>query len=198
VAGLTECTRSASPAGSTRSAAAGQDEPFRSPLGSAPGEFLPPGTLELRDLATDTPSTLECSRPGATTVFLFLSQSCPYVLQYVGRLQRLERQGAASGVQFVFVYPTRGVTTASKQAFHRSRFGGLFCADPDAGLARALRISRTPEAVLVDRDGKVLFRGGIDDQPFVPERVERPYLMVALNQHREGVPIRWTSAPSFG
>lgn len=133
------------------------------------------------------------------TAFVFMSRTCPYCKQYEKRLAQMSRDFAKQGLQFIMVYPTRRTPAEQKVAYHKkAAFSAPMINDKDASIARVLRITKTPEIVLVDKAGKIVFRGGIDDNPRDAASVKKPYFKTACNDLVAGRKVSVTGAPLYG
>jgi thiol-disulfide isomerase/thioredoxin len=120
------------------------------------------------------------SDAGATTVFVFLATHCPICNAYLPELNRLQESFAAWNVEFYGVI-VDGHTSAGEAANHRRTYHVDFpvLLDASGNFRRRLRPTHTPQAVVVDRRGMVVYCGRIDDRY---EAVNRPRSLVA---HRE-------------
>jgi len=144
-------------AGPTRFGRAGER-----PVGTAPSPKLDFSLL-------DTQGGIHSlrTRPGrAALVLVFLGTECPIANGYVPELNRqfTALHEADSGVEFFGVISDQTITRASASKHvteFRFKFPVLF--DASGELACALKPSHTPEAFVIDRDGKLAYRGRIDD-----------------------------------
>ena len=98
------------------------------------------------------------------TVFVFFSKDCLCFTAHEARLKELAATYGPRGVRFVIVDPETGRTLDgdAREAQARALPGPIFL-DPGAKLARALGAEYATYSVLVDASGKILYRGGIDD-----------------------------------
>jgi hypothetical protein len=129
-------------------------------------------------------------------VFVFMSTSCPIAQLYVPRLDALydevngiDRRSTEvyrDRIRFFAVYSNAGENIYDV-ALHAHdadyRFPALL--DEDGRFADELRIERTPEVAVVDRELQVLYRGAIDDQYYkggAKLQPTRHYLKDALHQ----------------
>lgn len=99
------------------------------------------------------------------TVFVFVTNVCPIANAYQPRLRELQKEYEAQGIQFVEVYP---IATITREAVikHDEEFDihAALVIDSDRAIAKRLGAKVTPETIVVDRAGQVLYRGRIDDQ----------------------------------
>lgn len=106
-------------------------------------------------------------KPAPTTkavVFLFLAVECPISNRALPQLSRLERQLAPS-VDFIWVYPNVSEDESAIRK-HRAAFqlSPEAYRDPKLRLAKSLKATVTPEAVVVTPDGRLIYRGRVNDQ----------------------------------
>ena len=117
---------------------------------------------------TDTrslPRTLDDFGPQKAVVLVFTNTSCPLAQKYLPTLQALSRKYRDEGVQFVSVNAA-GEDTVIDVAAQAVRYeiDFPFVKDFDGVCARALGVRRTPEAVVLDGEKRLRYRGRIDDQ----------------------------------
>jgi hypothetical protein len=75
-----------------------------------------------------------------------------------------------------------------------------YVVDATSNLARAFGATKTPEAFLFDKDGKLVYHGAIDDNGQEPAKVENAYLKNALEAVVNGsdVPVKETKSIGCG
>ncbi|MFL5338554.1 MAG: redoxin domain-containing protein [Gemmataceae bacterium] len=98
-------------------------------------------------------------------VLIFVDGGCPLAAKYLPVLQRLERTYRDQGVQFVAVNsgPNDTIAAMAAQAVeHGVEFP--FVKDVDCKVADAVGTTRTPEAVILDGQRTLRYRGRIDDR----------------------------------
>jgi peroxiredoxin len=167
-------------------------------VGTGVGDKIPSFTAKAVDLSGAEPKTadVDSQKLARTTVYLFVGTQCPTTQAYVDRLRALEQEYDAKGIDFVYVYPNRTDTSEAKSAFHKERkLAGAMIDDEGAAIAKTLGAQRTAEAVVVGRDGEILYRGAIDDSAREPEEVNLRYVALALDEHLAGKPVSTKSAP---
>ena len=122
-------------------------------------------TFSLMDLK-GTIHGLEQNDSRQIRAFVFLSTECPVSNGYIKALNELSAKFAMSGkaVEYFGVVsdPTVSRMQAAKHfAEFKAEFPILF--DASGLLAQALKPSHVPEAFVLDRDGKLVYRGAIDN-----------------------------------
>lgn len=98
-------------------------------------------------------------------VIVFTNTTCPLAQKYWPKLKRLNEEYRSQHVQFVSINATEGdrISEIAQQAID---FGIEFpvVRDSDGSCARTLGVERTPEAVILDAQRKLRYRGRIDNQ----------------------------------
>lgn len=111
------------------------------------------------------PRTLDELRPAKAVVVFFTTVECPLVLRYLPRVVELERAHAAQGVRFLALNVGPGDTlldVATQEIESGAAFP--FAKDFDGSAAAALGVARTATAVVLDGEGRIAYRGRVDDQ----------------------------------
>lgn len=106
----------------------------------------------------------EFGEPSAT-VLVFITRECPLAKRYLPKVVALEQEFRAQGVQFAFVNvgADESIVSAATQMVENAVPFPLL-KDFDLESSRALGITRTPEAVVLDREYRLRYRGRVDDQ----------------------------------
>lgn len=106
----------------------------------------------------------ELSREKAV-VLMFVATDCPNSNTYAPVLARLYREYSPRGVAFFNVFSDPSESTAVIRK-HEADFQTPFAAllDPHQTLARQTGAKSTPEAVILDSEGKVVYLGRIDNR----------------------------------
>ena len=122
------------------------------------------GDLEFKDIRFLT-RTLDDFGARKAFVIVATRSTCPVARRYLPVLSAMEKTYRDRGVQFVAlnVGPDDTITEMAADAVES---GVEFPVVKDLGLrsARALGVSRTPEAVVLDAERVIRYRGRIDDQ----------------------------------
>jgi peroxiredoxin len=126
-------------------------------------------------------------------VVLFLSSVCPYARYFAPHLRELHERYGPRGVLFVGVDPN-GWETKDEVAELAQQHGFAFPMIKDEGHAVAdlLGARATPEAFLLDSEGRLRYRG------WVKSRQESPDLQHAIDAVLEGRPVRRSETKAFG
>lgn len=98
-------------------------------------------------------------------VWIFVRTDCPIANRYAPTIERLTQMYGKMGVDFLLVYPEPGATATSVEQ-HRKAYGltAPYALDPKQERVRKAGIQVTPEVAVYSREGRLLYRGRIDDR----------------------------------
>jgi hypothetical protein len=137
----------------------------------------------------------------AASVLVFYGQDCPVSNGYAPELNRI----AASRTNFAFyVVQVDPELTASAAREHAKQYGLSMpvLLDPAHRLVKLAGAVVTPEAVVFGRDGRILYRGRIDDNyaAFGKKRAvaSKHDLCDALDAIAAGEPVKQKETKAFG
>jgi thiol-disulfide isomerase/thioredoxin len=122
------------------------------------------GKLKFTDIRW-LPRTLDDFGTKKAYVLVFTNTSCPLVKRYLPTLQAMETEYRDKDVQFVALNAAEEdsvIAMATQAVQHEVEFP--FVKDFAGVCARALGVRRTPEAVVLDGEKRLRYRGRIDDQ----------------------------------
>lgn len=160
------------------------------PAFAAPQIDQPAPAFSVRDQAGKLRSLADFK--GRIVVLEWTSDDCPYSHKHYdsGHMQRLQAAARRRGVVWLTVMTTAPgnadyMTPAEVRAWMRrekSRAAAVLL-DYDGRLARAYEARTTPHMFIVDRAGRLVYMGGIDDRPYTdPESLKgaKNYVTLAL------------------
>ena len=136
-------------------------------------------------------------------VFIFTTTDCPISNRYAPEIERLVKAFSSRGVAFTLVYPVPADTPALIEQ-HQKKFAFTipFVRDEKQVMVKQMGATITPEAVVTDRNGKILYRGRIDDRyvDFGKERAAPTThdLEDTLNAVVAGKPVAVTRTQAVG
>jgi hypothetical protein len=120
-------------------------------------------TLVLTDTAGVKHQPLQL-RDQKAAVFIFVAVDCPISNSYAPEINRIMKASKDKKLDFYIVYSDANLSPADAKK-HMKQYGyacpGLM--DTGQALAKKLKAGVTPEAVVVDPHGKVLYQGRIDN-----------------------------------
>ena len=134
---------------------------------------------------------------GRTTVCVFLSTSCPLAKRYTQRLNRIHTDFAEQVSVFGIFSNVEDQPAAVIQHAEKMKFEFPVVNDVHGYLATRLGAAMTPQAVVVDGECVVRYRGAIDDNRY-ENRVKQQFLRDALAAIREGDSIETPETKTLG
>jgi thiol-disulfide isomerase/thioredoxin len=126
-----------------------------------------PTSAEIRDV--DGQPLNPFSPSGVASVIVFVATDCPISNSYAPEIQRVCQDYAARGVNCSLMYedvdlPGAHLDESVRKHLQEYRYSGIAAAvDRSRIIAKRAKATVTPEAVVVDRAGKVRYRGRIDN-----------------------------------
>ncbi|MCB9234303.1 MAG: thioredoxin family protein [Bacteroidia bacterium] len=131
----------------------------------------------------------------AAVVVIFTSNHCVYSKKYESRIIDLAKAQQANNVQFILINSNDGVLAeednfASMQARATEKaYPFPYLKDDDQTVAKAFGAEKTPETFVLVPSGdafKVVYKGLIDDNALMSDRVQKKYLEQALSETLSG------------
>lgn len=156
-----------------------------------------PVGIKVADITAKT-LTGETLQTQGNVAFVFLATECPVAQRYAVRLNRLHAEFGEKQVHFVAVYPNTNESEAKIETYiAKAGYAFPIVKDATGQLARHLGATMTPQAVIVDAEGTLRYRGPIDDNRY-ETRVKHHYLKDALEAVVSGGTVSVREVPSFG
>ncbi len=179
---------------------------------SAPAQTARVGAPAPAFTASDSRGQTEslASYRGKYVVLEWHNQGCPYTRKHYvsGNMQGLQKEWTAKGVVWFTVISSapgqQGYVTPSQensylQQMHAAPTAVLM--DPESKIARLYNAKTTPQMIVIDPAGKVIYDGAIDDRPTPdPEDVQgaRNYVTDALTEAMAGKPVATPFTRPYG
>ncbi len=135
--------------------------------------------------------SLDAYRNKELTVYIFLGHQCPICQKYGHKLRTFHKQFEQQNIDLIGVVPLRDVgllTIAEYASLYRFEFPVL--SDKQRVLTDVFGATVTPEVVVVDNNGDLIYRGMIDNWFYALGKYRRVtteyYLEDALSAYLEG------------
>ena len=152
--------------------------------------------------ADGKPFTLYSLAGKKAAVLFFAGADCPVAKLYLPRLKELAARYGKLGVAFVVIDSNAHETPAQmRNAAKAAGVTSPVLMDPNQAVADQLKVTRTCEALLLDGQATLRYRGAIDDQYGFTSRRPAPqsrFLADALDATLAGKPVGKASAPAVG
>jgi peroxiredoxin len=135
---------------------------------------------------------------------VFTCNACPWAKAWETRIVELGNAAKAQGIGVVAVNPNDPNVQAEDsyaEMQRRAKSRGMkfpYVVDATSGLARAFGATRTPEAFLFDKNGRLVYHGTIDDNAREPEKIKARYLKDAVAAVAAGKAVPVAETKSLG
>ena len=134
-------------------------------------------------------------------VYVFIAEDCPISIYMAKPLQDVSQKFGPKAT-FYAVFPSILSTTESAELFleEYNLPGFNIRLDPNQELTDQLSASVTPEAIITDRNGEILYRGRITDAFVAPGKMKHGARVNVLNEaigqvlNGKKVPLPWVAA----
>jgi peroxiredoxin len=138
---------------------------------------------------------------GSLVVLEWTNDQCPFVRKHYGtdNMQALQREATAQGVVWLSVISSapgmQGYVSgdeANSLTKQRKAAPTAVLLDPKGEVGHAYGAKTTPHMYIIDREGVLVYMGGIDDTPstdWEDVKTAKNYVHVALNEIMAGQPV---------
>jgi peroxiredoxin len=156
-----------------------------SAFGLSIGEKAPSTSVKMKNVDGREVSIAEVAGKEGTLV-IFSCNHCPFVKAWEGRIASIGNAAKGKGIGVIVInsndpsaYPEDGFAEMQKRA---QQLGLTFpyVVDATSDVARAYGATKTPEAFLFDKDGKLVYHGAVDDSKEA-DKVTQHYLQDAID-----------------
>ncbi|WP_293901482.1 thioredoxin family protein [Phenylobacterium sp.] len=147
---------------------------------------------------------------GKTVVLEWTNNGCPYVQKHYnsGAMQGLQKQATRDGVEWLTIISSapgfQGYLTGPQARQWKTKVGAAssdVLLDPKGLVGRAYGARATPHMFVIDAAGRLVYMGGIDDQPTPdPEslKVAKNYVAAALADVKAGRAVGRPLTQAYG
>lgn len=135
---------------------------------------------------------------------IFMSNQCPEVESYLNRIKQLQKDFQDQGVTVIGIN-ANDATISPEDSFDKMKAfataNGLnfpYIRDVTQDVAESFGAEKTPQAFLLDQEGKLRYCGLIDDNANDPEAVQVSYLRQAIAQIINGEAVTPSTTEAVG
>jgi peroxiredoxin len=168
------------------------------------GDKAPSTTVKMKNVDGKELSIADVAGKNGTLV-IFSCNHCPFVKAWQDRIAAIGNSGKDKGVGVIVInpndpasYPEDSYAEMQKRA-QKLGFTFPYVVDATSDVARAFGATRTPEAFLFDKDGKLVYHGAIDDSQEA-DAVTKHFLQDAIAAAATGqaIPVKETKFVGCG
>ncbi len=147
---------------------------------------------------------------GKIVVLEWTNDGCPYVKKHYGsgNMQSLQNDAAVKGIVWLSIISSapgkQGYVDgagANELTKSRSASPAAVLLDPEGEIGHLYDARTTPHMFIVNKDGTLVYMGGIDDKPTSnPEDIKgaKNYVRAALDEVMEGKPVAAAVTRPYG
>ena len=134
----------------------------------------------------------------------FTCNTCPWVVRWQDRYNDLAKASEKNKIGYIAINPNAGKRDGGENMEDMKTFAAkydhdfLYTLDKDAKLAKAFGARTTPHIYLFNGDGKLVYRGAIDDNAAKKRKVKKKYLMDAIKAVGKGKEVRLAETKALG
>ena len=178
------------------------------PASAAPVLGQPAPAFRAVDASGKTRSLAEFK--GKTVVLEWTNNGCPYVQKHYnsGHMQGLQKEATRDGVAWLTIISSapgfQGYLTGPQAKQWKAKVGAAssdVLLDPKGVVGRAYEAKTTPHMYVVDKTGKLVYMGGIDDKASSdPDSLKgaRNYVTAALADVKAGRAVAQAATRPYG
>jgi peroxiredoxin len=168
------------------------------------GDKAPSTSVKMKNVDGSEVSIADVTGKEGTLV-IFSCNHCPFVKAWQDRIASIGNAAKGKGVGVIVInsndpasYPEDSFTEMQARA-KQLGFTFPYVVDATSGVARSFDATRTPEAFLFDKDGKLVYHGAIDDSQKV-DQVSQHFLQDAIDAATAGkdIPVKETKFVGCG
>jgi thioredoxin-related protein len=155
------------------------------------GAPIPKADEKLRDISGQE-VTLSSVRKKNGLLVIFSGNQCPYVIRNQQRTLSICNYALKNNIGVVLVNANEalradGEALQDMKAYAvQQQYNWYYVLDKNAVIADAFDANHTPECFLFNQSGKLVYKGGIDDNPGNETAVQNKYLQTAINHLLSG------------
>lgn len=167
------------------------------------GSDIPMNDVKMIDISGKEVSLSDIKKANGLLV-AFSCNTCPWVLNWQDRYNRIAQESEANEIGFVTLNPNertrdQGESLSDMRKFSKKyKHDFLYLEDKDSRLAKAFGATKTPHVYLFNGEGKLVYRGAIDDNARKSKKVKKAYLMDAIYAVGNRKPVRMKETKALG
>ena len=167
------------------------------------GSEMPLAEVKMADVGGKNVSLKDAMGENGLLV-VFSCNTCPWVNAWEDRYISVSKLSQKKGVGMIAINPNEGSRENGdsmddmQSRAKKAKYDFYYTLDKESKLASAFGASRTPQIYLFNNKGTLVYRGAIDDNARKPKKVEKAYLMDAIDAMVTGEKIETASTKALG
>jgi peroxiredoxin len=138
------------------------------------------------------------------TLVIFTCNHCPWAKAWESRIVELGNTFSKQGLGVIAINPNDPSAydvdriEVMKERAKKTGMAFPYVVDATSDVARAFGATKTPEAYLFDRSGKLVYHGAIDDNANEPDKVSKRFLKDAIEAMIQGRSVAVAETKALG
>jgi len=168
------------------------------------GTSIPNGDQKMLNVSDDKWVSLNDSKMNNGLLVIFSCNTCPFVIAQEDRIKDMQTKATRMMIGTVIINSNEGKRDGEdsksemKKYADKQKYSAPYVIDSMSVMADAFGATRTPECFLFDKDGKLVYRGSIDDSPRDEKAVKQHYLLDAMTAVSQGNAVTIGTSVSSG
>lgn len=135
---------------------------------------------------------------------MFSCNTCPYVVKSQDRTIQMMRYAKQKGIGMAIINSNEAYRKEDDSKLEMKNYAKKqgykvpYLIDDNSVVADAFGATRTPEVFLFDSEGKLVYKGAMEDNPAQPKESTQFYLLNAIDQMLAGKAIQPNETKSIG
>jgi thioredoxin-related protein len=167
------------------------------------GSSIPLASIKLKDVSGKDVS-IETAKKANGVLVMFSCNTCPYVIKNQSRTKAIAEYALQNNVGVILVNSNEATRSdadsyEAMQSYAKEQgYKWYYAVDKNSQVADAFGATKTPEVFLFNKEGKLVYKGAIDDNPSEPGNVQREHLKFAIDEQKSGKDVSVKSSRSVG
>jgi cytochrome oxidase Cu insertion factor (SCO1/SenC/PrrC family) len=168
-----------------------------------PGDILPGAAISMKNANGKNMSMKDANGKNGLLV-MFSCNTCPFVVRNQSTTTKTIEYAKGQGIGVVVINSNeakRGSDDsydAMKKYAKEQSYTAPYLIDEESKLADMFGANHTPEIFLFNKDGKLMYKGAMNDNPGEPAAAKRMYIEEAINAMVAGKAIDPSTTKSVG
>jgi len=167
------------------------------------GKDIPMGDAKMKSVDNKEVSLKEAQTKNGLLV-MFSCNTCPYVIKSQERTKEVIKYAKDKGIGMVIINSNAAQRDGADSYEAMTRYAKKegynvpYVVDENSKLADAFGASRTPEVFLFDGNGKLVYKGAMEDNPSSPSESKEIFILSAIDNMLINHSINPNSTKSIG
>lgn len=167
------------------------------------GSVIPEKDFKMKDISGIKINLNQVVKENGLLV-IFSCNTCPWVLAWEDRYNTISESCRAKGIGFITVNSNaaqrNSVDSFELMVSHarEKNYNFYYAVDGESILANAFGATKTPHVFLFNNQGRLVYRGAIDDNARKADEVNNAYLLDSLDALKNGRDIKKSTSKALG